>query len=139
LTTRTGQTIDVKGRPDAIRETLRHETRQTESVWEFRVQLCRDLERQPIENAAAIWSEDDSPFETVATLQVPPQDGWDADQVEAVNETMRLSVWTGLEAHRPLGNVNRARKEVYERSAGFRARFNGCPIHEPMSDGQPDR
>ncbi len=27
--------------------------------------------------------------------------------VQAVDEKMRFSVWTGLAAHRPLGNINR--------------------------------
>ncbi len=48
-----------------------------------------------------------------------------------VDEGMRFSVWTGLEAHWPLGNINRARTETYEHSASFRANFNRCPIHEP--------
>ena len=51
--------------------------------------------------------------------------------MHAVDEAMRFSVWTGLAAHRPLGNINRARNEPYRHSARFRERFNGCPIHEP--------
>ena len=46
---------------------------------------------------------------------------------------MRFAVWTGLTAHQPLGNINRARNEPYRHSARFRERFNGCPIHEPSS------
>jgi hypothetical protein len=44
---------------------------------------------------------------------------------------MCFSIWTGLGAHRPLGNINRARNETYRHSADFRARVNGCPYHEP--------
>ena len=51
--------------------------------------------------------------------------------MERVDEEMRFSIWTGLAAHRPLGNVNRARNEPYRHSAQFRERFNHCPIHEP--------
>jgi hypothetical protein len=40
-------------------------------------------------------------------------------------------LWTGVEAHRPLGGVNRARRGVYRHSADFRAGFNNCPYHEP--------
>lgn len=60
-----------------------------------------------------------------------PQDSWDAQRVGAVDERMRFSVWTGLAAHRPLGNINRARRAPYRHSAEFRARFNRCPIREP--------
>jgi hypothetical protein len=44
---------------------------------------------------------------------------------------MRFSVWTGLAAHRPLGNINRARRDTYRHSADYRASTNRCPIHEP--------
>ena len=64
-------------------------------------------------------------------MRVEPQDSWSPDQVQAVDEEMRFSVWTGLEAHRPLDDINRTRKETYEHSANFRQRVNGCPIHEP--------
>ncbi|GJE34419.1 hypothetical protein LDDCCGHA_4630 [Methylobacterium oxalidis] len=47
---------------------------------------------------------------------------------------MRFSVFTGLAAHRPLGNINRARKAPYRHSPTFRQRFDGCPIHEPGSE-----
>jgi hypothetical protein len=59
-----------------------------------------------------------------------PQDSWDHNQVETVNELMRFSVWTGLEAHRPLGNINRSRRRTYKHSAEYREAFNKCPIHE---------
>jgi hypothetical protein len=71
----------------------------------------------------------------VATIRVHAQDSWDAGRVQAVDEEMRFGVWTGLAAHRPLGNINRARNEPYRHSAGFRERFNGCPIHEPGGTG----
>ncbi len=98
---------------------------------EFQVQLCRNLEQQPIEDPTVEWKEEDAPFVTVATVTAMPQDSWSDANVQKVDEEMRFSVWTGLEAHQPLGNINRARKDTYRHSAEFRARFNGCPFHEP--------
>ena len=63
----------------------------------------------------------------MATIRAKPQDSWDAERVDAVDERMRFGVWTGLAAHRPLGNINRARKEPYEHSAKFRERFKRLP------------
>lgn len=131
LTALTKVKIDATDRPDAIRETVQSEMQGIDGVWELRVQLCRDLEAQPVEDPTVEWKEADSPFETVATIRVSRQDSWDPAQVQAVDEEMRFSPWTGLAAHRPLGNINRARQTPYEHSAEFRARFNGCPIHEP--------
>ncbi|QGY01863.1 catalase family protein [Methylobacterium mesophilicum SR1.6/6] len=133
LTDLTGNEIDASGRPNAIRETVRSEMRHIEGVWEFRVQLCRDLARQPVEDPTVEWKEDEAPFLKVATIRVRRQDSWEPGRVDTVDERMRFSVWTGLEAHRPLGNINRARNAPYKHSAEFRQRFNGCPIHEPAS------
>ncbi len=133
LTSLSGTIIDANGRPDAIRERVQEELAQIDGVWEFRVQLCRDLARQPVEDPTVEWKEDEAPFQRVATITAPRQDSWAQPQVQAVDEEMRFSIWTGLAAHRPLGNINRARRETYRRSAGFRAKFNRCPIHEPSA------
>ncbi len=132
LTALTGEKIDAHDRPDAIRETVQAQMRGIDGAWEFRVQLCRNLHRQPVEDASAEWREDEAPFQTVATLRIPAQDSWEAGAVRKVDDGMRFSVWTGLAAHRPLGEINRARNETYVASADHRARFNRCPIHEPQ-------
>ena len=123
--------VDVGGDPDAIRHHVRDEMRGIDGVWELRVQLCRDVEKQPVEDPTVEWKEEDTPFQAVATIRAGRQDSWEDARVQAVNEEMRFSPWIGLAAHRPLGNINRARKEPYEHSAAFRAKYNRCPIHEP--------
>ncbi len=127
----TKKEIDATDRPDAIRQDVQREVQTIDGVWELRVQLCRDLEKQPVEDHTVEWKEADSPFQTVATIQAGRQDSWDAAQVQRVNEEMHFSPWIGLAAHRPLGNINRARKAPYEHSAEYRAQFNRRPIHEP--------
>lgn len=127
----TGEEVDTSEDDNAIRNRVRREMRSIDGNWELRVQLCRDLEKQPIEDATVEWLEEDSPFQRVAVLTLPNQDSWAEDRVTKVNDEMRFSPWTGLAAHLPLGNINRARKPAYEYSAQFRERFNGCPIHEP--------
>ncbi len=84
---------------------------------------------EPPAFSTASRADDDTP----ATVTVRPQDSWDDARVQAVNEAMRFGVWTGLAAHRPLGNINRARNATYRHSADFRARVNGCPYHEPSA------
>lgn len=123
--------IDATDRPDAIRQNPKGEMLLIDGVWEMRVQLCRDLEKQPIEDPTVEWKEEDSPFQTVATIHAGRQDSWDAGQVQKVNEEMRFWPWIGLAAHRPLGNINRARKKPYEHSTEYRVRSNRCPIYEP--------
>ncbi|MEJ0099130.1 MAG: catalase family protein [Pseudomonadota bacterium] len=131
LTALTGAHIDTKDRPNAIRETVREDMAYIDGQWAFEVQLCRDLEKQPVEDPTVQWKEEDAPFVQVATLRLPHQDSWDEKRVRWVNDETRFSVWTGLAAHQPLGNINRARRETYQHSADFRAAANRCPVYEP--------
>lgn len=105
--------------------------------WELRVQLCRDIDSQPIEDASVPWDEDVSPFVTVATVDAAVQPAWTEVCAKAVDDGMRFSRWIGIETHRPLGSVNRARKATYEHSAAFRERINGAPIHDPRPAALP--
>ncbi|WCT74457.1 catalase family protein [Sphingomonas naphthae] len=125
--------IDATGRPDAIREEMNRLLPEQGGVWELRVQLNRDLEKMPIEDASVPWDEALSPFLTVATLTVPPQIAWEHPASEATEDALSFSPWHGLAAHQPLGGVNRARKDPYKMSADYRGKFNGCPMHEPRS------
>ena len=133
LTSLTGTTVHTSGRPDAIRETVNEELIEHGGTWELRVQLCRDLEKQPVEDPTVEWKAADSPFQTVATLEVPPQVGWTLMESTRTEDSLSYNIWHGLAAHQPLGNVNRARKDPYQRSADFRGRTNGCPMHEPKA------
>ena len=128
----TDTVIDTNGRPNAIREDLQADARKVRGEWEVRVQLLRDTETQPIEDAATPWPEEVSPYITVATIRTDRQDSWSANKVAEVDDNLRFSVWTGLAAHQPLGGVNRVRKPIYDHSVGYRRRFNGCPLHEPV-------
>ncbi|WP_174279322.1 catalase family protein [Sphingomonas bacterium] len=133
LTKLTGSHVQTSGRPDAIRETMNEELIEHGGTWELRVQLCRDLEKQPVEDATVEWKEADSPFQTVATLTVEPQLAWAPMESVKTEDSLAFNIWHGLAAHQPLGNINRARRGTYQHSADYRGRTNGCPMHEPKA------
>lgn len=137
LTRFTKQKIDTSGRPDAIREDFAADMTTTDAVWELRVQLLRDLDKQPVEDPTVQWPEETSPFLRVGTIHAVPQDGWNPALVREVDEEMRFSVWTGLAAHQPIGSINRARKVPYQVAAAYRAQANRCPLHEPTGEPLP--
>ncbi|MEE2951310.1 MAG: catalase family protein [Pseudomonadota bacterium] len=126
-----GTIVDTSEGDNPIRRAVDRTAREGEAEYEFRVQLCRDLDTMPVEDPTVEWSEEASPYVTVARLRLPAQAAWSDEKAEKVDEAMRFSPWTGLAAHRPLGSVNRARRQAYEMSADFRSKVNGCPIHEP--------
>ena len=94
--------------------------------FELQLQFFVDDQRTPIEQDAKIWSEEASPYVTVAVLTIPMQDteSTEATKIAAVIEAAAFNPWGGLMAHRPLGEVMRARKAVYFQS--FAARHAEC-------------
>lgn len=84
--------------------------RQQDLQWDLQLQPFVDEATTPIEDASVDWP---TPYTTVARLTLPRQDPAAdptlAEQVEAAV----FDPWQALAAHRPLGDVMRARKVVY--------------------------
>ncbi len=84
--------------------------RQQDLLWDLQLQPFVDEATTPIEDASVDWP---TPYTTVARLTLPRQDPAAdptlAEQVEAAV----FDPWQALAAHRPLGDVMRARKVVY--------------------------
>lgn len=127
----TDQTVDLSDKPNGLRETIAAHFATRGGSWELRVQLATDIDKMPIEDASVVWPEALSPYLTVARIDVQPQTAWSEARARVVDDQMAFSPWHGLAAHRPLGGIMRSRKPAYEMSSQFRARHNGCPMHEP--------
>jgi hypothetical protein len=135
----TGAQVDLRGKPDGLREAVCDFFAANDAEWELRVQLCTDLEHMPIEDASVVWPEDLSPYVTVARIRVPRQVAWSEARSQAIDDGMSFSPWHGVVAHRPIGSVMRIRKAAYSFSAGFRARHNSKSTAEPVDLGKlPD-
>ena len=125
--------VDLKDRPDGIRDAVVDFFGARSAEWELQVQLCTDLAAMPIEDASRPWPEELSPYRTVARVFIPVQNAWNPDRIKQVDEQMSFSPWHALAAHRPLGAIMRVRKTVYDAAAKFRARHNGVAVAEPKS------
>jgi catalase len=88
----------------------------------MRVQFYVDEATTPIEDASVEWKEKDAPFVTVARLTLPKQDidGAGGRRIADFIEGLSFDPWHALEAHRPLGNVMRARGHAYRLSTNER-------------------
>jgi len=127
---------EIADDPNGLRRTSNEFFADQSGEWELRVQLNTDLEKMPIEDASVEWPEELSPYVAVARVRIGPQAGWNEERSRAIDDGLSFSPWHGVEAHRPLGNVMRARREVYPPSAQFRGAANGCPMHEPANAQQ---
>lgn len=55
------------------------------------------------------------------------------------DDVLPFNSWRALEAHRPLGSINRLKKQVYDASSRFRHQMNHAPRIEPANiDDLPD-
>lgn len=86
--------------------------------WDLELQFFVDEATTPIEDASKAWPEAQTPVVTVARLTLPQQD---SDAMAKEIEAARFDPWSGLAAHRPLGEVMRARKVAYYASQRGRA------------------
>jgi len=125
--------VDLKDKPNGLREAVIDFFSDNTAEWELRVQLCTSLDSMPIEDASAVWPEEISPYFAVARITAKPQLAWSDARSKAVDDGMFFSPWHGIEAHRPIGSIMRVRKMAYEMSAKFRAEYNKISMVEPVS------
>lgn len=101
-----------------LRERLAAHLSHDEAQFDFLVQFQNDSRKMPIEDASVEWREHDSPFRPVARIRIPVQ------QVDAPDgpscEQLSFNPWHARAEHRPLGDFNRARREIYRAMSAFR-------------------
>lgn len=133
LTRLAGQRIDTDSDKLALCKLMSAHFEMQGGEWDLRVQLCTDLEAMPIEDSTRPWSEEDSPWRTVARLTIAPQIAWSEERSRVIDDGMSFNPWHGVAVHRPLGWVQRARKPVYEASVRMRGQSHGLTATEPES------
>ena len=124
--------FDPANAPDVFRPCLVAELRERPFEFDIQVQLCVDLDHMPVEDVTVQWSETLSPFVTVAKLRLPLQDIGCDDNLAKMDITS-MTPWRCTVEHRPLGNIQRARKEVYRQSSLLRHQLNHQLRQEPKS------
>ena len=126
------RTLDPNVEEQVFRPALVAELRERPYEFDIQVQLCTDLDVMPVEDTTVPWSETLSPFVTVAKLRLPQQDIGGEDNLETMDATS-MTPWRVREEHRPLGDIMRARKEVYRQSSILRHQLNHQVRKEPRN------
>jgi hypothetical protein len=124
--------LDPTKAPEVFRPSLIAELRDRPYEFDIQVQLCTDLERMPIEDVTVEWPETLSSPLTVAKVRIPRQDISGDENLEEL-DALSFSPWRVTAEHRPLGNIMRARKEVYRHSSILRHKINNQERQEPRS------
>ena len=99
---------------DALHQALKKTLSERELRLEFQVQLRTLPETMPIEDATREWRDRESAYRTVAEIVIPKQ------KVIDLGDDLTFNVWHALDAHRPLGGINRSRRAAYAASVAWR-------------------
>ncbi|QPJ60723.1 MAG: hypothetical protein G3M70_01985 [Candidatus Nitronauta litoralis] len=118
--------------PDYLREAMRNQfglNTGKRVCFDFLLQVPTDQKDLGIEDATFEWIEDKSligefpgkmkkgvPYEKVAEIVIPVQN-FDKPAANTACEELEFNPWHSLEAHQPLGGINRLRNPVYLESA----------------------
>ncbi len=107
---------------DYLATELAEHLKQNTTCFDLYAQFQLDSDKQPIEDAFKLWDERDTPPLRIAQLLIPPTDLGDPGVQAETDycETLAFTPWHGLTEHRPLGNINRARKLVLKASQTLR-------------------
>jgi catalase len=111
--------------PNFLRNALNQQlsTDRVPACFALQIQRQDANKYMPIEDTSIEWRESDAPFETVARIKVPAQD-FDTPALNLQCDNQSFNPWFGIEAHRPIGGINRLRKAVYETVSDYRHRRN---------------
>jgi catalase len=113
-----------------LSENLAKHLESRDACFKFAVQPYVNDRSTPVEDPMVEWKESDSPFTEVATIQIPVQK-FNSNEQQQFCENLSFTPWHSLPEHRPLGNLNRARKKVYEATSRKRHLENNAPRAEP--------
>jgi len=129
--------VDMKvqglpGRPsdNYLRENMALTLGKRDVAFVMTVQPQTDSFRMPIEHAGVLWPERLSPRIPVATLHIPRQ-RFDSPAQLDFARNLSYNPWHCVSEHRPLGNLNRARRRLYWELSRFRQANNGVVHVEP--------
>jgi len=113
--------------PNFLRSALNQQlsTDRVPACFALQIQRQDANNYMPIEDTSIEWREQDAPFETVARITLPAQD-FDTPALNLQCDNLSFNPWFGIEAHRPIGGINRLRKAVYEAVSDYRHARNAA-------------
>jgi len=122
--------VDLESADEVLRPALLEEIRNHDFMFDIQIQLCKDLEKQPVEELTKEWSQELSPFRTVARLYIPQQEVPEDGNFE-IMENLSFTPFRIIEENRPMGSLQMTRKSAYETSSKLRHKLNNKKRAEP--------
>ncbi len=123
---------NLPGRPpdNYLRENMIATLSNQDCLFDFLIQVQTDAHAMPIENAAVRWPLSMSPYIPAATIRIPKQQFNSPAQLRFADK-LSYTPWHCIPEHRPLGNLNRARRRMYWELSRLRMARNRVAPYEP--------
>ncbi|MGI9228380.1 MAG: catalase family protein [Gammaproteobacteria bacterium] len=112
---------------DFLQQQLAQELAGQGACFHFAVQQQKPELGMRLDDTIQVWSEDDSPFIPIATINIPAQTFSQPEQVRFC-ENLSFAPWHALPEHRPIGPLNRLRRHAYAASSQHRHASNATAI-----------
>ena len=128
----TEKDIDIDSADWPYRKGIIKEIAKNDLTFELQIQLCKDLKKMPINDLTEEWSQELSPFQTVAKIRIPKQQV-PVDGNFDVMENLSFTPFRTLEENAPIGNLQRARQSAYVTSSTARHDLNHKKRREPTN------
>lgn len=124
---------------DYLQRELANRLEASDVQLDFSVQFFVDPVHTPIEDTSVEWPDHVAPLHKVAELRIPRWNiaSHQGRELTALVDRLSFFPWHGLKAHRPLGNVMRARRLAYPLSAQMRT-FLGEPTRVDGGGSLPE-
>ena len=119
--------------PNFLRQALVNTVSEREACFDFYVQPNENPTANPVEDPRLAWNEKESPFLRAGRLTIMKQTGVDSPEQLAFCENVSFNPWNTQDEIRPLGQINRIRKVVYDGVSAYRRGENRITPAEPVN------
>lgn len=113
----------LDGTSGELRNDLQQRLNEEDACFAFSMQFYKEGMGFEVENGMNEWRESKSPFIKFATIKIPKQN-FLTDEKLRYCDALSFQPWHALDNHRPIGNINRTRRIVYEVLSKFRHQAN---------------
>ena len=117
---------------DFLTEAMAEQLNSESACFDFMLQEKKPGADMPLNDATAVWSEQRSPFVTVARIHIPPQK-FTSEPQQSFCENLSMNPWHAVGQWQPLGSLSKARRLVYHAVSQFRHQQNGVASVEPIN------
>jgi catalase len=113
-----------------LRDSMTKHLSERPACFNFEVQFFKNEIDTSVEKGTAVWEEKNAPFTPIAKLEFPKQT-FDFEPRQGFCENITFDPWLVPEGQRPLGSLNRGRREVYKAIVAKRHSANKVTFNEP--------